>query len=332
MTTATKNLIKVGSVEEVKQRGCMVVTGGGHTIAVFRRDDAFAAVDNRCPHMGFPLNRGTVEDGILTCHWHHARFDLASGCTFNLFADDVDAYPVEVKEGEVYLSTVRPQRDPVTRWSRRLREGMEQNLSLIIGKSVIGLLHSGVTPDEIAKLGALYGVRHRRDWASGLTILSAMANLCDHLEGDDRIAPLFHGLVHVARDCAGMTPKFEISPLDNEEIPHEHLKRWLRYFVEVRSTEGAERCLLTAVRKGTSGLSIAFSIIAVLIASLIGAGFVMAPHPAYACSCVENPPPPEALDRSAVVFAGRVVSLKLHERPGDVWSGADPGDGRVRGQ
>jgi len=25
--------------------------------------------------MGFPLERGSVEDGILTCHWHHARFD-----------------------------------------------------------------------------------------------------------------------------------------------------------------------------------------------------------------------------------------------------------------
>ena len=36
------------------------------------------AVDNRCPHMGFPLDRGTVKDCILTCHWHHARFDLAS--------------------------------------------------------------------------------------------------------------------------------------------------------------------------------------------------------------------------------------------------------------
>lgn len=42
------------------------------------------AVDNRCPHMGFPLDRGTVRDGILTCHWHHARFDLATGGTFDL--------------------------------------------------------------------------------------------------------------------------------------------------------------------------------------------------------------------------------------------------------
>jgi nitrite reductase/ring-hydroxylating ferredoxin subunit len=37
-------------------------------------------------HMGFPLERGSVADGILTCHWHHARFDLASGCTFDLWA------------------------------------------------------------------------------------------------------------------------------------------------------------------------------------------------------------------------------------------------------
>jgi nitrite reductase/ring-hydroxylating ferredoxin subunit len=34
--------------------------------------------------MGFPLDRGSVEDGVVTCHWHHARFDLASGCTFDL--------------------------------------------------------------------------------------------------------------------------------------------------------------------------------------------------------------------------------------------------------
>ena len=36
-------------------------------------------------HMGFPLNRGSLEDGILTCHWHHARFELTSGCTFDLW-------------------------------------------------------------------------------------------------------------------------------------------------------------------------------------------------------------------------------------------------------
>ena len=45
------------------------------------------ALDNRGPHMGFPLERGSVGDGILTCHRHHARFELASGCTFDLWAE-----------------------------------------------------------------------------------------------------------------------------------------------------------------------------------------------------------------------------------------------------
>jgi nitrite reductase/ring-hydroxylating ferredoxin subunit len=54
---------------------------GGHRpiLVIYDRGRVFA-LDNRCPHMGFPLERGSVEDGILTCHWHHARFDLESGC------------------------------------------------------------------------------------------------------------------------------------------------------------------------------------------------------------------------------------------------------------
>ncbi len=243
-------VIHVGSLKEVQGKSPLLISQGPVPIVIFHHGDKLHAVDNRCPHMGFPLHRGTVEDGILTCYWHHARFDLVSGCTFNLFADDVDSYSVEVRNGEVFLDTLPPQTDPVKRWTQRLQEGLEQNLNLIVGKSVVGLHHSGVSHSEIAKQGALYGVKHREDWSSGLTILSAMSNLCDHLEDEERIAPMYHGLVHIARDCAGQTPKFNIQPLHNQDIPQEHLKRWFRYFVEVRSTEGAERCLLTAIHKG----------------------------------------------------------------------------------
>ena len=38
MSTIVKQNIRVGSLEYVKERGCMVVTGGGHTIAVFYHD------------------------------------------------------------------------------------------------------------------------------------------------------------------------------------------------------------------------------------------------------------------------------------------------------
>jgi hypothetical protein len=33
----------------------------------------------------------------LTCHCRHARFDLKSGCTFDLWADDASICPVELR-------------------------------------------------------------------------------------------------------------------------------------------------------------------------------------------------------------------------------------------
>ena len=60
--------------------------------------------------MGFPLDRGTVKDGILTCHWHHARFDLINGGTFDQWAGDVLSFPVKAeafeKEEELNLGEV----------------------------------------------------------------------------------------------------------------------------------------------------------------------------------------------------------------------------------
>ena len=53
--------------------------------------------------MGFPLHRGTVECGLVTCHWHHARFDLASGCTLDPFADDARAFDVAIVGDDVLV-------------------------------------------------------------------------------------------------------------------------------------------------------------------------------------------------------------------------------------
>jgi len=125
--------IRVGTVEEVKQHGTMVVAGSDRPLAVFYHQDQIYAVDNRCPHMGFPLHRGTTQDGILTCHWHHARFDLASGCTFDLWADDIPSYPVEIRDGAVWVTVQSNGSGAMQRWQRRLRAGRDQNLRLVQG-------------------------------------------------------------------------------------------------------------------------------------------------------------------------------------------------------
>ncbi len=80
--------VRAANLADVRRTGCTVVHVDGHTIVLFMHGERIYAVDNRCPHMGFPLDRGSVKDCILTCHWHHARFDLASGGTFDPWADE----------------------------------------------------------------------------------------------------------------------------------------------------------------------------------------------------------------------------------------------------
>src|SRR5260221_7939134 len=99
--------------------------------------------------MGFPLNQDSVHCGILTCHWHHARFELASGGTFDPWADDVRSYGVRVEDGEVWIDVSPPSTPAEERFRARLSEGLKRNLSLLIAKSVIGL-HAADALESVA--------------------------------------------------------------------------------------------------------------------------------------------------------------------------------------
>lgn len=258
MPDKTKDsMIRVGTLDEVKKKGCMVVSGEDRPIAVFYHEDEVRAVDNRCPHMGFPLHKGTVTDGILTCHWHHARFDLSSGCTFDLFADDVPTCATEIRDGEVWIENTCHYADELGHWRRRLEEGMSQNIPLIIAKAVIGLLKAGVDYRDIVREGILFGSRYRDGWGPGATILIAMANLVPHLPEDEKFMALYQGLRRVAGDCAGQVPRRDRHPLESKDLPHETLERWFRYWTLVRHRDGAERTILTAIRNGMSQTEVA---------------------------------------------------------------------------
>ncbi len=247
-TAPTSTLIDAAAEADVRAAGCVVASLGGNTVALFWDGTSVRAVDNRCPHMGFPLHRGSVRDGILTCHWHHARFDLCGGGTFDQWADDLRSFPVELREGRVLVDVSHPP-DQAAYRSRRLRVGLERNLPLVIAKSVIALADE---PDAAFRSGVEYGIGGRDDgWGQGLTILSCMRNLLPRLAGDDRPRALQHGLSAVASDCDGMAPRHLIEPLPGADGRNaDAIERWLREFVEVRDAEGAERAIVSAVRSG----------------------------------------------------------------------------------
>jgi nitrite reductase/ring-hydroxylating ferredoxin subunit len=254
---AGPTFVRAVSLADLPHGSLVTVNLDGHVIALFHTPDGIFAVDNRCPHMGFPLDRGTVKDCILTCHWHHARFDLHSGGAFDPWADDVRAFPVKVEGGDILID-LAPRCDTHRHRVERLRDGIERNISLVIGKSVIAMLDETGDAREPFRVGLEFGIHYRRDgWGAGLTTLTCMMNLIPRLRVEDRARAMFHGLCSVANDSDGHPPRFEMRPLPGGGASFAEIKRWLRRFVEVRDPEGAERCIVSAVRTGAAPREVA---------------------------------------------------------------------------
>ncbi|MGH3003497.1 MAG: Rieske (2Fe-2S) protein, partial [Gaiellaceae bacterium] len=251
-TLAAEQLVRAASLAALREAGRLVVHLDRHTVCLFAEGDEAHAVDNRCPHMGFPLHRGTVCDGILTCHWHHARFDLATGGTFDQFADELRRFPV-VLDGDDVLVDLGPRADPAAHQRKRLRDGLERSIPLVLAKAAIALLEADPTGADVFRAALDFGVARRGGgWFRGLTTLTCFANLAPRLEPAARAAALYQGLADVAADSTGVPPRFPLDPLPGSAPLATRLGAWFRRFVEVRDAEGAERALVSAVRGGAS--------------------------------------------------------------------------------
>lgn len=135
--------------KDIENEGrCLPTSVKKHPIVLFLYNSKVYALDNRCSHMGFPLSQGTLKDGILTCHWHHARFDLHNGGTFDQWAGDVVSYPVQIRNNdEVWIGmpgSVEDESSTTTMSTTTNDEimldiGLKRNISLIMAKAIIGL-------------------------------------------------------------------------------------------------------------------------------------------------------------------------------------------------
>ncbi len=243
--------IHVGSLAELAAKGRMVVKGRRCPVLVVHDQGRVFALDNRCPHLGFALAKGSIRDGILTCPWHHARFDLVSGGTFDLWADDVPTAEVRIEEGQVFVAAdCGLHAEPATHWRRRLDDGMAHNLGLVIAKAVLGARGAGVDEAELLRDAALFGARMRDGFGIGMTILVALGNVLRDLPDIERYLALFHGIRRVAADCVGEAPRRARDPLHGTSVSLDVLRRWFRQWTEVRHRDAAERTLLTAIAHG----------------------------------------------------------------------------------
>ena len=140
--TAIDERVRAGSAADLERDGRLLTKVGAVPVVVVWHEGRAWAIEDRCPHLGFPLHQGTVEAGLLTCHWHHARFDLASGCTLDPWADDATAFDVDGRRRRRLGGPAGPTADPVGQLRRRLADGLEHGLTLVTAKATLGLLEA----------------------------------------------------------------------------------------------------------------------------------------------------------------------------------------------
>ena len=115
----------IGEEGDVPEGGGVLVHAAGLEVGVFRVGGRLVAYENRCAHQGGPVCIGEVmgryvevvgPDGAtlgerfaddhphLVCPWHGWEYDLATG---RCHADPryrLRRFPVEVRDGRVYLT------------------------------------------------------------------------------------------------------------------------------------------------------------------------------------------------------------------------------------
>ena len=246
--TAADAPIRVASHVELKRAGVIVVPGPRRRIAVFADGDAVYAVENNCPHMGFPLDRGSVRDGMLTCHWHQARFDLRSGCTFDLWADDVPRHETWIEDGVVYVRGESQTAHDAEHHRARLQRGMEQNIGLVQAKSILALLSDDASVARLVKSAVAFASVNLPQFSEGLTRLACVARLYPLLTRETAYQGLYYAIRAIADEASTSPPRRARMPLLE---PHDlaTLKGWLKQWVQTRHRDGAERTALTGLRE-----------------------------------------------------------------------------------
>jgi len=95
--------VKVGKVADIPEGRPETFGVEDRHIAIYRLNDGYYAIEDICTHDGGPLAEGEVDDDVVICPRHGARFSIRTGAALSFPAvTPVDSYPVRV-EGDDLL-------------------------------------------------------------------------------------------------------------------------------------------------------------------------------------------------------------------------------------
>jgi nitrite reductase/ring-hydroxylating ferredoxin subunit len=252
MSNAQSNFVRVADLKDVPEGTSKAVRVEGRSIALFQHQGNVYATDNQCPHMGYPLTRGRVRNGVLTCDWHGWSYDMRGGGCFTGGCDDLDTFPVDVRDSVIYIDVGSGGSKRKDAHLLLLKEGLLSEDNWTLSKAIAILLARGVSEQDTLKLVLRHMGRHiatERGPDEGGRELALMVNgvkVARHYEPTDRLIPLMMAAAG-ASGRAGDRP--DVQPLP-PPVTWDRLEHWIRVFSADKTWQGIEKCLITARRLG----------------------------------------------------------------------------------
>lgn len=82
-----------------------VVYAAGRKLCFMRTSEGVFAIEDKCPHNGFPLSQGKLsQDGkSIVCPMHRYQYNLQTGRCSHSSGGAARVFPVEEREGGLYI-------------------------------------------------------------------------------------------------------------------------------------------------------------------------------------------------------------------------------------
>jgi nitrite reductase/ring-hydroxylating ferredoxin subunit len=200
----TSNWVAAADRSKLAKEGRAVVRIKDKQIALFETADGIFAFNNRCPHEGYPLREGTLDDQCrLTCNWHNWKFDLRSGA--NAFGGDrLRTYPVELRGDEIWIDVADPPFE-VRRAElmNNLRESFNDNEYDRLAREIARLRLLGADPLDAVRVAIDWSWnRLEFGWTHAYAGAADWLKLYDEHAGDEerQLVCLVEAVGHIADD------------------------------------------------------------------------------------------------------------------------------------
>lgn len=206
--------VDAGALEALPEGRPALLRHAGRRLAVVRTADGVHAVDDRCPHEGYPLTQGTVDGVELTCCYHNFKFDLRTGA-----CPRGEAVPVfETRTRGDRVEVFVPAPDPAAERAAAeasLLDGLYEGRDGQVARDAVRLIQSGATPAEIVALAARFDAERGPFGCSHVVAVAAdVLPLCARYPGPLAVRPLMQCLELAGDSNRRRPPRPVASPID----------------------------------------------------------------------------------------------------------------------